>query len=435
MDSRIPNAKRSKVCDWLKEHYNACFSERTVSRYVKSLREEYNLDKKPNPRDYEAVTELPPGQQLQVDFGVKWMKNINGGYTQAYVAAFVLAHSRHKYAELQSRPYTTIDLIRACRKCFQYLGGMPLEMVLDQDSIVCVSENNGDIIHTYEFEKFRQEYKFNIYMCRGADPESKGKVENMVKYIKGNFLKDRLYVDDNILNESCLKWLERTGNAKVHGTTKRVPSEVFKEEQKHLRPYTESANFSNSTERRAVRKDNTIIYNSNRYSVPLGTYNKHKEVKIEPQNGIIYIKTLSDDSVCEHRISRGRGLLIQNINHKRDRSTSVDKLQNTVCGLLENKADEFLQSIRDEKARYARDQFTLLQTLCNDYGVKTVLDAVEFCKSSKLYSANYVRDYIVHSAKKPQEKPLLTIPVSDSKYHVTTQKRSIDVYAKAGDAR
>ena len=81
-----------------------------------------------------------------------------------------------------------------------YMGGMPEELVFDQDSIVCVSENAGDIIYTYEFEKFRQECGLSIRMCRGADPESKGKIENVVKYIKGNFLSHRLYVDDGILN-------------------------------------------------------------------------------------------------------------------------------------------------------------------------------------------------------------------------------------------
>ena len=65
-----------------------------------------------------------------------------------------------------------------------------------------------------------------IYMCRGADPESKGKIENTVKYIKGNFLSNRLYVDDGILNGSCLEWLSRTANAKVHGTTKRIPGRM-----------------------------------------------------------------------------------------------------------------------------------------------------------------------------------------------------------------
>ena len=105
-----PTLSAAQVCDWLKEHYSATFSERTVSRYVKDLRKEYNLRKAPNPRDYEAVPELPMGQQLQVDFGEKWLKNVNGGRTKVYAAAFVLAHSRFKYAELQSfKIFVVID--------------------------------------------------------------------------------------------------------------------------------------------------------------------------------------------------------------------------------------------------------------------------------------------------------------------------------------
>ena len=232
----FPEMTAAQVCDWLKEHYGEKASERTVSRYVKQLREEHGLKKSNTPREYEAVPELPMGQQMQVDFGQKVISNVDGGHTRVYVAAFVLSRSRYKYAQVQSRPFTSVDLVRICHDCFLYMGGMPAELVFDQDSIVCVSENAGDIIYLSEFEKFRQECRLSIRMCRGADPERKGKIENVVKYIKGNFLSHRLYTDDCILNGSCLEWLERTANAKVHGTTKLVPAEVFQEEREYLRP-------------------------------------------------------------------------------------------------------------------------------------------------------------------------------------------------------
>lgn len=433
--SSYPTTSASQVCDWLKEHYNASFSERTVCRCVKSLREEYDLRKAPNPRDYEAVPELPMGQQMQVDFGEKWMQNIDGGRTKVYAAAFVLAHSRYKYAELQSWPYTAADLVRACHHCFRYMGGMPQELVFDQDSIVCISENTGDIIHTYEFEKLRQECKLTIYLCRGADPESKGKIESTVKYVKGNFLENRLYVDDDILNGSCLDWLERTANAKIHGTTKRIPAAVFAEEREYLRPLVESPENHNATICRTVRKDNTVVYDSNRYSVPLGTYNNQKEVRIEPRDGILYIQTVFGDDICEHRISSGRGLLIQSKSHQRDRSSSLDQMQVTLDALLQNRATDFLQTLRVEKARYARDQFRLIQTLCDQYDMDSVLEAVDFCQYSKLFSANYMKDYLKHKSAKRFEPPAIPIPVSNAKYHVTTQKRSLDDYAKAGGAQ
>ncbi len=276
-----PTLSAAQVCDWLKEHYAAFYTERTVSRYVRQLREEHNLPKTEDIRAYEAVPELPPGKQLQVDFGEKWMADTKGGRVKVRFAAFVLSHSRYKYVELQSRPYSSADLSGACRRCFQYIGGIPQELVFDQDSIVTVSENYGDVIHTYEFEKLRQDMKFSVYLCRANDPESKGKVESVVKFVKQNFLENRIYADDHILNSCVLEWLDRTGNVKVHGTTKRIPAEAFKDEREFLHPLPQSAVTGTEYICRNVRRDNTILYDSNRYSVPLGTYDRQKEVQIQ----------------------------------------------------------------------------------------------------------------------------------------------------------
>lgn len=427
----------AQVCDWLKENYDAFFSERTVSRYVKKLREEYDISKSKESRAYEAVPELPMGQQMQVDFGETNLRNTSGGYTKVYCAAFLLSRSRYKYAELQSRPYTSSDLVRASYRCFRYFGGMPSEMVFDQDSIVCVSENAGDIIYTYEFEKFRQECGMKIYLCRGADPESKGKIENTVKYIKGNFLANRIYIDDPTLNESCLKWLERTANAKVHGTTKRIPSEVFKEEREYLRPVYTGIQLPETRIYRTVRKDNTIIYDSNRYTVPFNTYNQFKEVLIEPREGILYIMTPSRETICEHRICHSRGMLIQNADHKRDKASAIDRIQADLDERLGYTASEFLTGIRSDKQRYARDQFRLIETMIDKYGYDACLDAIEFCMKSRIFSANTMKDYLEHmesiSSQPIPEFDFSSIPVNDMKYHVSTEKRPLDIYVKVGE--
>ena len=81
------------------------------------------------------------------------------------------------------------------------MGGKPHELVFDQDSIVSVNENYGDIMFTYEFEQFKQSEKINVYLCRKADPESKGKVESVVKFIKINFLENRFYMGIDLLNQ------------------------------------------------------------------------------------------------------------------------------------------------------------------------------------------------------------------------------------------
>ena len=429
-----PCMSAAQVCDWLKEYYQADFSERTVSRYVKELRRIYGLKKQLAPkRDYESVEELPPGQQLQLDFGEMVMPKIDGGKVRVRFAAFVLAHSRYKYVQFQDRPFTSVDLVRVCHDCFEYFGGLPHELVMDQDHIMTVSENSGDIIHTYEFEKLRQECKFTVYLCRKSDPESKGKVENVVKYVKGNFLSNRYFTSESILNSCGLDWLSRTANGKIHGTTKKIPAEVFKLESEHLRPLTCISAVMLPALIRIVRKDNTILYDSNRYSVPLGTYNSQSEVQIEARDGILEIRTVFGEPICEHSISPGRGLLIKNTDHCRCKDDTVSNLKEAVNELLNYEASEFLNILHEEKARYARDQFGLLRGLCERYGSEKVLRAIGFCMSNSLYGATYVKDFLAHMELPVQEIKPSPIPVSDKKYHITTQKRPLDVYAKAGE--
>lgn len=427
----------AQVQDWLKEHYSADFKERTVSRYVKQLRKRHNLRKVSSPRSYEAVEELPMGQQVQVDFGQTWLENASEiGKTQVYAAVFLLSRSRFKYVCCQSRPFLAEDLVNHIHGCFTFFGGKPKEMVFDQDSIVCVSENNGDIIYTHAFEQFKQAEKMKIFMCRGADPETKGKVENAVKFVKGNFLKNRKFVDDSTLNQQCLAWLERTGNGKVHWTTKKVPAEVFLEEKLHLTAYTNTNPNEKSKqpekEMRVVRKDNTIMFKSNRFSVPLGTYSKEKEVKVEEKEDVLWISTTVGEEICQHMIPSGKGELVQNRDHKRDRTTSNDTMQANLDKQLEGKSTDFLKEISLAFPRHRKDQFMIIYELLKEYSVYNINKSIDYCYKTKLFSCNYVRDHLLHSIPEITENTSkseeTSIPVDDPKYHVATQKRSLQEY-------
>lgn len=63
----------------------------------------------------------------------------------------------------------------------------------NQDSLIIVSENGGDLILTQEFESYRQERNLKLHVCRKADSESKGRFENVVSYIKINFVKHLVF--------------------------------------------------------------------------------------------------------------------------------------------------------------------------------------------------------------------------------------------------
>lgn len=141
------------------------------------IREEYDIRKPEKTRQYEAVDELPAGKQGQVDMGEISVETTSGRFKKVYCFGMVLSHSRQKFVLWQERPFTTESFIQAHIKAFQFYGGRPQEMVYDQDKILAVSENHGDIIYTEGFQNYVSEVKFDIFLCHGSDPESKGKAD------------------------------------------------------------------------------------------------------------------------------------------------------------------------------------------------------------------------------------------------------------------
>jgi hypothetical protein len=307
---------------------------------------------------------------------------------------------------------------------------MPHELVYDQDSVIVVSENCGDIIHTQAFTSFLFETKIRTRVCRKNDPESKGLIEASVKYVKGNFMENRYYQGIDIWNDSFEKWLERTGNGREHGTTKRKPAEMFLEEREHLLPQyghapADAADYMD----RAVRPDNTILYLSNRYSLPLGTYGREKTVVLRIKDNTLEIMNRVGDTLAEHEISAEKGKLIKLESHRRDRRGRAEELLNKTVALLGADFREYLTVLCEKKPRYVRDQFKLVIRACETYGRERVLAAMRYCQEMELYSA--VDLNAAAAAMGGQQSPEMPerLPVEDERYHVNVQKRELSVYA------
>lgn len=91
-----------------------------------------------------------------------------------------------------------------------------------------VSENLGDVIFVKKFEDFIKETGFSIYLSKGYDPSTKGKVEKTVDFVKHHFLGGRLYYGIDRLNSEFLDCLDRVGNGIINDTTKKVPIDMLK---------------------------------------------------------------------------------------------------------------------------------------------------------------------------------------------------------------
>ena len=409
-----PDISAAQMYDWLKERHpleTLDFQQRSFRDYVKKLREEYDIKKPVHSRQYEAVEELPPGEQAQVDMGEISIETTSGRHKKIYCFAMVLTHSRYKFVHWQERPFTTDSFVQAHIKAFQFYGGRTQEIVYDQDKVLAVSENNGDIIYTVGFQNYVNEVKFRVFLCRGADPESKGKIENVVKYAKRGFAAHRIFTDIESFNTDCLKWLERTGNKEIHGTIQKRPVEVFAVEKEYLLPVSEYS-FEpavNESISYPVRKDNVVLYKGNRYRVPKGTYAPDKRVYmvINPEKDTVSITDMITNEIyAVHPLSHEKGKLVGQKRDTRDKSRTIQAQEETLKTLFEN--DElvgpFLEHIHKEKPRYYRDQLGVIKQLFEEWNAEAVILGLHYCSERELYSAGDLKSSIIYLTQADLER-------------------------------
>jgi transposase len=189
--------------------------------------------------------ETEPGKQMQVD----WASFRRGkNRLSAFVAT--LGYSRFTYVEFVTDE--KIDTLIQCHlNAFAHFGGVPHQILYDNMKTVVIERNRyGENLHRYHagLWDFAKHCGFTPKLCRPYRPQTKGKVERFIRYLRESFynpLKTLLSASDleldiNTANVEVQKWLQDTANQRKHGTTDKIPYQELKVEQAHLQPMPEA---------------------------------------------------------------------------------------------------------------------------------------------------------------------------------------------------
>ena len=387
-----PETSASQMHDWLKEHHHdfPAVNPKTIFNFVHWIRNKYNIPKLVIKRQHQMVEELPYGKQGQVDFGQYNMRSSTGKRVKVFFFTFVLSRSRYKYIWFTDQYFTSDLAIQAHELAFSYIHGIPDEIVYDQDKVFIVSENSGDIILTDLFRRYVRGKSFTLHFCRKADPQSKGKVENVVKYVKQNFLYNRTYYNIETLNDEALGWLGRTANIMPHSFTLKIPHSEWIIEKPFLQTHTVTA-IKKEGILYTVRKDNTISWKSNLYSLPLGTYaGRGTQVSVSSQDDMLIISAQNGIRLCSHQIAQGKGLKIFNTDHKRDKSSGIDELIQHIAQLtlIADQTKAWLKLIHTAKPRYVRDQLLMIRKAIENTDRDLVTRTIQYCFENNITSAS-----------------------------------------------
>ena len=109
---------------------------------------------------------------------------------------------------------------------------------------------------------------FEIRLCRPNRAQTKGKVESGVKYVRRNMWPSMRFTDAAGLNRQAVEWCDAVANARMHGTTHRVPWEMLAEERARLGKLPRRATLAPYLrEDRKVARDGFISWEGSRYGV------------------------------------------------------------------------------------------------------------------------------------------------------------------------
>ncbi|MBW2975404.1 DDE-type integrase/transposase/recombinase [Candidatus Woesearchaeota archaeon] len=410
----------SAVYDYLEEIVGALpANENSLRNYIKFLEATGKIIFNNKERNYSKVKELPYGKQLQIDFGEE-KKPLGGKY---YIFGAVLSASRFKYAALQDRPFTALDLIGHLLDCFDYIHGLPEELVIDQDSIMVVDENKGDIIYTKVFGDFIKEMDLEMRVCRKSDPESKGKIENFVKYIKYNFFAFRRFENLSEARESLLKWLIRRANGKISQATKKIPLIEIETERIHLRKLKNSIyrkDQCSMREERVANEKNRISVDSCHYEIPSGYKNRIVEIYKTDTRLFVYDRHTGEE-IASHSLSLIPGQLVKNKVVLRDMSKKASDLKKEVADYFSYTGwKRFLDFNFKTFSRYVRDQCLEAKKYFKDKDInaESFKTALDYCMENQTYSMANLNDSYIYFLKKDTERSTPVVNISDRKSRI-----------------
>ena len=171
-----------------------------------------------------------PGEFAQFDFGEAWVKFTDGRRSKVTFFAGRLKYSRFVQVVIVSDQRAE-TLIRSLVTCLVAFGGAPKEWVFDNPKTVRISAIGVEppVLHPW-LRELAADLNVLPTLCTPASGNQKGSVENLVGFVKKNFLFARKFDDADDLKRQLAEWHQEVNHERPCDATKIIP-EVRRQEE------------------------------------------------------------------------------------------------------------------------------------------------------------------------------------------------------------
>jgi transposase len=266
----------------LLQRHGVRVSYNTLRRYVQR---EFGLGA---PRITVRLADTAPGEEAQADFGhVGWL--VDGGKRRKLWALIVtLGFSRHMFV-WPTLTQTVKDVCEGLDAAWRFFGGVTKRLVLDNASSMVTVPNAQAPVLQRSFQEYAQARGILVDPARVRRPQDKGRVENAVPFVRERWCDGERFLDLADARRSAERWCREVAGARIHGTTRLVPGDVFAaEELAHLGPPPQERFDVPVWSRAKVHPDHHVQVARALYSVPTLHIGKTLEVRLDSSSVRLY---------------------------------------------------------------------------------------------------------------------------------------------------
>jgi transposase len=246
-----------------------------------------------DPQHSVRVDDPPPGQEAQVDFGkMGCITDSEGRRRSLWVLIVTLSMSRYMFV-WPTLLQTLTALCEGLDAAWRFFDGVPYSIIPDNMTTAIVRAHPTDFVLNKSFNEYAQTRGFFVDPARVLHPKDKPRVENQVSYVRERwFAGETLPRDLKDIRALAETWCKEVAGSRIHGTTRRIPAEVYLQEERPSMLKAPSAPFDVPCWSRAkVHTDHHLKVARALYSMPTRFIGQTLDARIDKATVRLYAGT------------------------------------------------------------------------------------------------------------------------------------------------
>jgi transposase len=348
------------------------------------------------PRKVKAFLTLhfAPGECAQVDWGEYGSVNVASTRRRLSFFVMVLCYSRMMYVEFTVSQ--SMEHFLGCHQnAFNFFGSVPGKIMVDNLKSAVIRRLIGEApVYNPRYMDMANHFGFKIAACGVGKGNEKGRVENAVGYVKKNFLGGLDIPDFRVVNPAARQWLDTVANVRVHGATRKKPTDMFRTEKPAMLSLPEMPYDVSVTN--PVRATNRfrVTLDTNRYSVPSEYAGAQLTMKAYPDRICIYH---NGKLIAQHARSYDRHQDFEDPDHPKallaQRRAAKEQRLLMRFMTLSPKAEAYYRQLAQRRMN-PRHHIRQIVALSEIYGADKVARAIEDAFTFQAFSCEYIANIL-----------------------------------------